>query len=291
MRKKPSREKIVYGLLAALLFALLAAATFRTRADRLDRRQVQVAAFGDSTFGTPRNETSILSQVEELAGISIYNAAFGGTCASRIDYERRLDYSVDALSLAGLAKAVYADDFGVQQTTKSRENGTEFFGDFVDELERIDFSSVELVLIDYGINDYYVGVPIRNEEDPYDEYTFTGALRSALNYLRRVNPNMRIVLVTPTYSWLVSAKQTCEEYDAGGGIQEDYVRAEMELAQELGIEVIDVYHDVYPHEKWEDWTLYTMEGIHPNEAARELLANIIADYLKGSGEEAVQASE
>ena len=90
---------------------------------------------------------------------------------------------------------------------------------------------------------------------------------------------MRIVLVTPTYTWYLASGETCEEYNVGSGVQEDYINAEMELAQELGIEVIDVYHDVYPHEEWEDWRLYTVDGFHPNEAGRELLAGIIAEYL------------
>lgn len=264
---------------AFLLFLLLAAATLRDRSDRLERRQVQMIALGDSLFGLVRDETSIPAQVGELMGMTVFNGAFGGTCVSRIDEEHRLDYGMDALSLVGLAKAVAGDDFGVQQSLKFRESNTEYFEETVDELERVDFSSVELVLIMHGLNDYYSGVPIRNEKDPYDEYTFTGALRSAVEFLLRANPKMRIVLVTPAYSWYLAMDQTCEEYNGGGAVQEDYVNAEIELADELGIEVIDVYHDVYPHDRWEDWELYTVDGLHPNESGRKLLSGIIAEYL------------
>ena len=31
---------------------------------------------------------------------------------------------------------------------------------------------------------------------------------------------------------------------------------------------------------WEDWELYTKDGLHPNEAGRALIAGQIADYLK-----------
>lgn len=282
MEKILSREKIVYGLIAALLLAILAAVALRDRIGPSERSQVQIVVFGDSICGLVRDETSIPAQVGELMGMTVFNGAFGGTCVSRIDEEHRLDRGEDSLSLAALAKAVAADDFGVQQSLKIRESATEHFAETVDELERIDFSAVELMLIMHGLNDYNSGVPIRNEEDPNDEYTFVGALRSSLEYLRRVNPSMRIVLVTSTYSWFLPIEQTCEEYDAGGGVLEDYIRAELELAQELGIEVIDVYHDAYPHEKWEDWEIYTEDGFHPNEEARRLLAGIIAEYLKQS---------
>lgn len=279
MRQKLSRDKIICVSTAFLLLALLAAATLRDRSDRLERSRVQIVALGDSIFGLVQDETSIPAQVGALTGMTVFNGAFGGTCISRIDGERRLDYVKDSLSLVGLAKAVAADDFGVQQTLKSRESNTQYYMETVDELERVDFSSVELVLIMHGLNDYYSGVPIHNEKDSYDEYTFIGALRSSIEFLHQANPGMRIVLVTPTYTWYLASGETCEEYNVGRGVQEDYINAEMELAQELGIEVIDVYHDVYPHEKWEDWELYTVDGFHPNQSGRELLADIIAEYL------------
>lgn len=280
MSRSLSGEKIVYLALAAILLALLAAVTLWDRSGRLERSQVQMVVFGDSLCGLVRDETSIPAQIGELTGMTVFNGAFGGTCVSRIDEERRLDLAGDSLSLVGLTKAVAADDFGVQQSLRISVAGTEHFEATVDELERIDFSVVELALIMHGLNDYYSGVPIHNEKDPYDEYTFIGALRGSLEYLQRANPDMRIVLVTPSYTWYLATGQTCEEFDAGYGVQEDYIRAEMELAQELGIEVIDVYHDVYPHENWDDWALSTVDGVHPNERARNLLAGIIAEYLK-----------
>lgn len=277
--KESRSSKIIIYVIAVVIFIGLFFFTFRSKTDGLARRQVQMVAFGDSLFGLARDETSIPAQVGELMGMTVFNGAFGGTSVGRIN-DGRLDNAKGSVSLVGLAKAIAAEDFGVQHSMKMRESSTEYFEDTLDELEHIDFSTVELVLIMHGLNDYYSGIPIRNEEDSFDEYTFVGAFRSALEYLRQTNPTMRIVLVTSTYTWLQSTGQTCEEYNVGNGVQEDYVCAEIELAEELGVEVIDVYHGVYPHEEWEDWKLYTMDGLHPNEAGRELLANIIAGYLK-----------
>lgn len=271
---------ITYGLLSAVILAVLAAATFRDRPDRLKRQQVPVVAFGDSVFGLIRDDTAIPAQLERLMGKTVFNGAFGGTCISRIDGEHRLTFALDSLSLAGITKAIAADDLGVQQTVRVRESNKEYFEDTVDGLEKIDFSSVELVIIMHGLNDFYVGAPIYNEEDPLDEYSFTGALRSSLLSLREVNPNMRILLVTPTFTWHLQSGLTCEEFNGGYGIQEDYIQAEIEVAKELGVELIDVYHELFPHEKWEDWELYTFDGLHPNEAGRELLTNVIYEYLQ-----------
>ena len=75
---------------------------------------------------------------------------------------------------------------------------------------------------------------------------------------------------------------TCEEMDNGGGLLEDYVDAGLALAEELDIEAVDLYHDFFPHESWEDWELNMMDGLHPNEAGREKIARRIADALQSA---------
>lgn len=254
--------------------------TFRERRPEA-RQNAQVVVFGDSSYGNIRDESSIPEQLEALLGKTVYNAAFGGTCASRQDRESRLDYSGDSLSLVALTKAIYAGDFGVQQNIRPTQDVTYYFVSVIDGLESVDFSAVETVIIGHGLNDYYIGAPLDNEEDSLDESTFSGALRKSLIALKKVNPDMRIVLVTPTYSWLLEGNLTCAEFNAGGGVLEEYVEKEIAVAEELEVEVIDLYHDFFPHEQWEDWEMYTFDGLHPNEAGRTMIAERIAEYLKG----------
>ena len=279
MRSFSGRRLTVYGMISAGLFLVLFLGTFRRRTEGMEREEFQVVAFGDSFFGEVRDETSVPALLQALTGKSVYNAGLGGTCMARQPQGRRMDYGKDSLSMVGLARAVGTDDFGVQQTVRMRETNTEYFEEDIDRLETIDFSRVETVLIQQGVNDYHAGIPIENPEDPYDEYTFLGALRTTVGYLRRANPEVRILLVTPTYTWYIFPGLTCEEADQGGGLLEDYVEAELGAAGELGIEVIDVYHDFFPHETWEDKDAYTRDGLHPNEEGREKLAGRIAQEL------------
>lgn len=281
MSRYPERKNIIYGIIAILVFAFFYVFSFPDRKEGAGGEQIKIVTLGDSVFGETRDETAVPARLQELLGEPIYNAAMGGTCVARLESDRRMDFAKNSLSLVGLTRGICAGDLRIQRSLRMRESNTDYFWEAVEGLSMVDFLQVEIVLIQQGLNDYHGGVPIENPQDPYDEYTFLGALRSAVRDLRKVNPEVRIVLVTPTYTWYIFTGLTCEEMNQGGGILEDYVEAEIRVAEELGIEVIDVYHDFFPHEKWEDKDLYMRDGLHPNEEGRKLLAEKIAAYLQG----------
>lgn len=274
-KKVRCRHKIEYAVIAVMMCTLLWIAG---RMGQKGENTAQIVLFGDSVYGNVRDESAIPAQLEALTGMSIYNAAIGGTTMGRWDVGSNLDYSGDSLSVVALAKAVYASDFGVQKTMRPKEVVVDYFYETIRGLADIDFSSVELVIIGSGTNDYFNGIPLENSEDPMDEYTFAGALRRTIDYLRKANPELRILLVTPTYNWYLRTGQSCEEFDVGG-VLEEYVDMEIRVADETGVELLDLYHDFYPHEQWEDWERYTTDGVHPNEDGRAMIAERIAEYL------------
>lgn len=277
--------KIIYGILALLCFAILIAATWgwnktKQQGELQFDTEYNMVVLGDSILGQIQDETAIPYQVGEALGMKVFNGALGGTCMGRLEETNYRGNIKDALSLASISKSIAAKDFTTQKLVKLNENGTAHFPDVIAELSQIDFSKVELLLIGYGANDYHAGEVISNEEDPYDEYTYTGALRSAILTLKNAYPDMRIVLVTSPYTWYPDMEQTCEEYVRGGNILKDYVNAEIILAQELGIEIIDIYHGLYPHETWEDWKTYSADGLHPNEEGRNLISQAIIEHFE-----------
>lgn len=280
MKGKPMRRTIIYGVIAAFLFAALFLATFRSRRNPAGENAFQIVAFGDSVLGLVRDETAVPARLQALTGKTVYNASLGGTCAARNRADKRMDQARGSLSLAGLTKALWAEDFSVQKTVRMRENKTEYFPETIEGLMKVDLSRAETVIIQHGLNDYHAGILIENPEDPYDVYSYLGALRTSIDTLKKINPELRIILLTPTYAWYIAYEQTGEEIDYGGGTLSDYVEAEIRLAQELDVEILDLYHGVYSCENGESWEAYTIDGIHPNEAAREMLAERIAEVLR-----------
>lgn len=284
MKGRNFKRTILYLFCSLGLFALLFGLTYRERNVKDQSRAPKLVVFGDSIMGECRYDDGIPARIGKRMNMRAMNAAFGGTRMCRADDTKRLDNNRDGLSMAALSKAMVSKDFGVQQMVHINEGGTDFFDELIDTIAVTDFSKMEILILEYGINDYHMAVPLDNPENPFDEYTFLGATRSAVTTLKKAYPDARIVLVTPTYSWYLSQNLTCETYDTGNGTLEKYVNAQLETAKELDVEIVDLYHDFYPHEKYEDWEKYTRDGIHPNEKGRKKIAKKIANYLKGKEE-------
>ena len=238
----------------------------------------EIVCMGDSMLAPVKNLYGVVDMLRDRLDKAVFNGAFGGTRLSRTDVSRELSHMHDSLSMVALAEAVSYGDFGPQQTTVIKENGSGYFADTVDALAKIDFQKVDILLIEHGTNDYNVGVPLLNEEDAYDEYTFSGALRKTLTILQKKLPNTRIILVTPTYCWFPQWGETCETYKPAGAALADYVQVEKQIAGELGVEIIDNY-ELFPHTSIEDCDRYTVDGLHATELGREMIAGAVAEYL------------
>lgn len=280
MKINISRQIIIYDIIAAVCFLSFLFVGLSPKVSK--ENPAEILVFGDSIVGICRDETSVTALMSEDLGEPVYNAALGGTCYSYADGTMRLAYTKEFFNLVGLSRAVYTGDFRLQEYARIREGATEYFEDVIYDLSMMELEDIDTIILVYGMNDYHSAVELSNPENLYDPYTFMGAIRSSVKYLRGALPESRIILVTPTYSWYPSMGLTCEDYNTGNGFLEDYVNAEIAVAEELDLEVIDLYHDFYGHEKYEDWQIYTVDGLHPNEKGRTLIAHALADYLKGN---------
>lgn len=281
-RKKGRKQNLVYGICGLLLTLVLLPLLLRR--ERQADIQAEVLFLGDSILGQYRDETAIPSLVAGQLRMSVFNGNFGGTTMSLQNRDGREVYYQDGLSFSQLAQAVATRDFGTQQTIRTKDYVTMHFGDIVDELDRVDFSSVRTLVVSYGMNDYVTGSPIRTPGEAEDAFSMEGAMRMGIRSLQQSDPALRIIFVSPTYCWFInddgSVRSTCENQDFGGGFLEDYVEAQRRVAQECGVEFLDLYHAYYPHENPQDWRLYTSDGMHPNPAGRQKIAETLAAYLQ-----------
>ena len=278
-KPKKNRDSFKGWCAAAIVFVLAAGILIACHVARKTAAPSAIA-FGDSIFATMRGRGDAVELLSARTGGQIVNAAFGGTAMARTGRKKHWDEDWDYYSMVSLIDSVIARDFSTQRQSKIGDVATEYFPELVEELDHMRFNKLSLLLIEYGMNDYQVGIPLENPEDSKDVYTFAGALRTVLGKAKKEFPNCRIVLVSPTYSWYLSYEKNCEEIAFGGGYLADYVSLEQQIAKEYDVEFIDLYHDLYAHESFTDWERYTVDGVHPNETGRELIAERIAARLE-----------
>lgn len=286
--KAKQRKTISYWLVAFVIFCALFLVFGVALRENRAVNSAELVFLGDSIFAQERGDTSIPALVAEgLDTQGMINCSFGGTMLSRgkSDAERAgedvgvTESSKTLLSMVALTHAMAGEDFGAQQTLTSREAALIYLSYTIDIMEQIDFHKVGTLIFNHGLNDYHNGVKLDNPEDPYDEHTYGGALRTCLSILQQEYPQLRIIFVTPSYTWYLLEQKNCEEMDFGQGTLDEYVELAIRICGEYGVEVVDVFHGLYENEGMDSSWTYGTDGIHPNEHARRLIAQEIVDHL------------
>lgn len=211
----------------------------------------KIVAFGDSvtafaTIGSPRNYVFDIAKEYELDYVQNY--AIGGTTGT---------YMYPGSNI-----------YKEYRTLEDVLDGPRVIKRAVDNNE---LNDVDYAFIAYGHNDQYFQPPITVEgDDVYNvdnfdnAHSWKGSYRFMVNYLRKANPNIKIILLNCTYSeyYLNDHRPYGHEYD-----YEDYRIAVEEIAEEMDCKTIDPwnymkqYFDAYNRKvNYKDVVHITQEG-------------------------------
>lgn len=141
-----------------------------------------------------------------------------------------------------------------------------------------DFSDVknaDLVTILVGTNDFKLDVPlgkINNDEERF----FYGSYNKLIYLLKKINPKVEIVLVTPLHRDNSNYKSDTIN-DAGFQLS-DYQQAIINIAKKFNLKVIDLYRNSIIQE--ETLYKYTIDGLHPNNDGYEKISKEMVKFLK-----------
>lgn len=269
-----NKKNLIYMAIALLLFCVVVVSYLKL-SHRDNNFAPSIIVLGDSILGENRGESSVCQELSRLLGKEVTNFAFGGTTAAKSE---KNDEQRNLLSLASLTSALISGDFGPQQTVFEVEAAASYYEAVVDQMDETDFSNVDIMFIEYGMNDYHQGIALNDKYNRYSLRTYEGSLRYLLSSVEKKYPNMRIILLTPPFSWYPDYGTNCENQSFGGEMLCEYVKAEEEIAAEYGVDIIDFYN-LYKDYDYDSWRQYTLDGIHPNETSRKLMAQTIYSYL------------
>ena len=278
LEKKELCKKIISIAAAGVISALFLYFGYRNVDAGIEDRHWDVIVLGDSIIGKEREDGPIHVYFEEYSGMSMLNAAFGGNCASVGENAGRYSYNDESLSLCRLAEAVCYKDYGVLKADMAASRvKADYFEETLEQLAAADLKQADILLLEFGANDYTAGRKLDNPGNPRDVYTYGGALRYAIELLQRAYPDLKIVLVTPLYCHLAERKN-CLEEDFGGGTLDEYADLEKKIAKEYGLDVIDVFYEIGIDES--NVMEYTRDGMHLRHEGRQYYARFLAEKIE-----------
>ena len=237
-------------------------------------RGYTIVNMGDSLFGNFRDATSISNYLANSTGATVHNCGFGG-CRMSGHYA-----PWSAFSMYKLADAIVTGDFTEQEANATHSDAPEYFVETVNLLKSIDFSTVDIITINYGVNDFTSGQGLASDTFNFD--TYEGSLKYSIEKILAKYPNIRIVLVTPCFSyWLENGaySKDSDTYTIAGRKLTAFVDKCKEVAGKYHLPVVDTYNELGVNKF--NCTHYSNDGIHPTEDGRKAIAKLMSKTIAG----------
>ncbi len=236
-----------------------------------DENRLQIVFLGDSILDGYRNETGIAYLTGVRCNADVYNLAMRGTSAALTTYEKSEYENWDSRCLQGVVHAICGN---VDSAILNGHRAGEVFG-------TCDFSKTDYFVIEYGMNDFLAGLPMNDEEDFYDEYTYVGALRIAVQRLREYFPDAEIILCSPNYAQFWGEDGAFlgdgNMVNNGGGTLVAYHRVCENVANDMQTLFLDGYNgiglDAYTADD------YLEDGIHLSQKGRDKYAEKLSELI------------
>ena len=230
----------------------------------VDLSEWNIVFWGDSIIGLEHSNTSIPNLVNRFTGAKTYNMGIGGASASK-STKGTVSFCemVNMESLKSIGKISESRNYFVEVQR--------FFKEYKIE-NKLCF------VINFGINDYINGALLCDEMDCHNIDTYMGALRTAIDKLKKEYPHAEFVLMMPTY--INSFLEGKEQNAVSGCTLQEYRNAIKTIAKEYNIYCKDNFTDLGVN-SLNYWNYY-LDDMHLNGAGRFLFAESFIKYFEAN---------
>lgn len=247
------------------------------------QEEKQILFLGDSNIDYGFEGKDVTQILNERTGYVTYNEAFGGTCAGTPGSLYDDNDFLSLLCLGNLTRIMENRDYSA--ITRNREKVVNSSSDVEAKilvLKLLDFKAMDYVVIHYGMNDYVAGETIEGN-DPYDESTYEGGLRSSVERIHKLCPNAKIILSSITFCRDISEKTetTGFQKDFGGGTIDEYRDAMKKVAGEYDYTYfLDNLSEMDVDKSNYETADILRDTMHLNQAGRELYVDGLISLIR-----------
>ena len=227
--------------------------------------QPHILVFGDSQFDNNRTADGLAQKLATYSHCKVYNCAIGGTGASPTQGYTAWNYDDwDSACFTGMALSA-----------TGKGNAEKICGNYYayQVLKGCDLSDIDIVVVEYGVNDYFQDSPIGGKGSE----GYLGAINEGIGLLKQVMPNATFVLCNPTYAQFFSngtyvgdGNMLSNSY----GPLVDYALSMVSYAQSNNYSYFNAYQ--WTNISSVNASEYLKDGVHMNHNGREIYAQFLS---------------
>ena len=243
-----------------------------------------VLFFGNGSFAEDRHsKDNVVNMIAERTGATVYNCSFEGSyLAAKSDSLMHTESGLDVYNFYWLCLYLVmhkeVDYFDWLETLPDATILPET-KEVRKILETVDMNTVDTIAIMYDASDYLAGSMMTDPNNLEEVMSFTGNLNSGIQILQKHYPNIRIIVLSPTYAYGIADDGSYVSSDVkiyeGGATLSAYVMSECETAVNLGVSFLDNLYGTFNEDEVDETmgteNAYLRDHIHLAKNGKELL--------------------
>ena len=244
-----------------------------------------IVLFGNAPFADDRDSSdSLANLIAKETGANVYNCSISGSYLAA--QERDFDPTVAAMDayclywMVCLATGAPIDNYYVQAAEQLGDKTPADAEEVINTLKTLDFNTIDTVAIMYDATDYLLGNPMYSDDNPTDPTQFTGNLEASLDVLQSLYPQIRIIVMSPTYAYAVDENGDYISSDMyiynNRDVLSTYVIKECYSANLHSVSFMD---NLYGSINEDNAKEYLTDNLHLNVKGRKLIAKRFEYFL------------
>lgn len=244
-----------------------------------------IVLFGNAPFADDRDSSdSLANLIAKETGANVYNCSISGSYLAA--QELNFDPTVAAMDayclywLVNLATSAPIDNYYVQAAEQLGDKTPADAEEVINTLKTLDFNTIDTVAIMYDATDYLLGNPMYNDDNPTDPTQFTGNLEASLDVLQSLYPQIRIIVMSPTYAYAVDENGDYVSSDMyiynNRDVLSTYVIKECYSANLHSVSFMDNLYGSITEDNAKE---YLTDNLHLNVKGRKLIAKRFEYFL------------
>ena len=244
-----------------------------------------IVLFGNAPFADDRDSSdSLANLIAKETGANVYNCSISGSylAAQHTNFDPTLA-PMDAYCLywlVNLAAGVPLDGYYNDAAEALGDKTPPEAEEVVNTLKTLDFNTIDTVAIMYDATDYLMGNAMYNDDNPTDPTQFTGNLEASLEVLQRLYPQIRIIVMSPTYAYAIDEDGNYVSSDIyiynGRDVLSTYVIKECYSSNLHSVSFMDNLYGSITEDNAKE---YLTDNLHLNVKGRKLIAKRFEYFL------------